>query len=137
MRIGQKVKRRDGKIVEITDFSKSIFSANDGHLRWSNGQLYNWGTSDEDIIDFNPSEPQKEMQYCGECGKYMPDGRCVYPHEDNKDRTTLTRREQFAMAAMQGLLITDGTLRVVKNELAEQSIKIADALIAALDEEKK
>ena len=49
--------------------------------------------------------------------------------------TALTKREQFAMAAMQGLLSKSGITRTDLAPITEASCEIADALIAELDKE--
>jgi len=48
----------------------------------------------------------------------------------------LTKREAFAMAAMQGLLTTDPNNHVDADQIASWSIECANALLKALEEEK-
>lgn len=48
----------------------------------------------------------------------------------------LTKREMFAMAAMQGLCANSG-LDVPSNEIANIAVDVADKLIAALNADKK
>jgi hypothetical protein len=45
----------------------------------------------------------------------------------------LTKREAFAMAAMQGLLGYDAGIAITIKQYAESSVAYADALIAALN----
>jgi len=59
----------------------------------------------------------------------------VYPHsspEAMEQRPSLTIRQAFAMAAMQGLLATDAFFA---QEAAEAAVQCADALIAELNKE--
>lgn len=49
-------------------------------------------------------------------------------------KNTLTKREQFAMAAMQGLIIVDSEDLMTCNKTAEIAILHADALIKELEE---
>ena len=44
----------------------------------------------------------------------------------------LTKRERFAMAAMQGLMSMCKTTKVTSRELTEDAVKMADLLITAL-----
>lgn len=153
MKIGQKVKRRDGIMCEVCFVHDGGFHAKDPTgVMWAyykDGHFV--GAEDcadyyRDIIDFNPSEYTIE-----ELAKaYRP---YVKPSEENKtlndnfvnalphhnmktdERTTLTRRERFAMAAMQGLL-AEGDVDS-DEDIVKDAVIIADKLIAALDEEKK
>ena len=60
-------------------------------------------------------------------------GRAAYPGSVNKG---LTKREQFAAMAMQGLLAamtsTDAS-RIIARNIASNSIEIADALLEGLE----
>lgn len=197
MKIGQKVKRRDGAIgrvrfiVEsgpIVDFDGCIYSyTKDGFFVGFEDDRDN----SRHIIDFNPSEPVLEnvaptidwheslkkhdariwcernclIDLDSPRGKHHkegcaflkpsdgtfdwtdpklklhhPDGRVEPNPYARQDRTTLTRREQFAMAAMQGLLARLESVSgssIVGPHIPKLAIDHADALIAALDEEKK
>jgi hypothetical protein len=48
----------------------------------------------------------------------------------------LTKREMFAMAAMQGLLSADADRVVTEIEIADWSVRQADALLAVLERTK-
>ena len=64
---------------------------------------------------------------------YNEDGVLVYKARKPRD----SRREQFAMAAMQGLMSSqaayDATFQGCSAAIAEKSVELADVLIAALD----
>lgn len=48
----------------------------------------------------------------------------------------LTKREMFAMHAMQGLLASDTTHQLHQNDCANMAVAYADALLEELDKEK-
>ena len=48
----------------------------------------------------------------------------------------LTKREEFAKAAMQGLLADANNVEIEMGQLARDAIRAADALIAELNKEK-
>jgi len=54
----------------------------------------------------------------------------------NESVKYLTKREQFAAMAIQGIL-ADGTSDSHYSDLAKRAVKMADYLIEALNEEKK
>ena len=63
----------------------------------------------------------------------------AYPlwSEEGKVLSGLTRREAFAMAAMQGYIANSLAWDKEMEDIARWSVKQADALIAALDKKKE
>jgi len=65
----------------------------------------------------------------------MPINPITYPDCSPRDGCSgLTKREAFAMAAMQGFLSSD--VRGTETEFAENSVSMADALLKALEAKK-
>lgn len=60
-----------------------------------------------------------------------------WPNEGWTDFHDKTRRERIATAAMQGLIATDGYGVAASTVLAQDAVKLADALIAELDKPKE
>jgi len=52
-------------------------------------------------------------------------------------QTRADRRERIAIAAMQGMLAADDGTPFLYEELAQDAVKLADALMAELDKGKK
>ena len=51
----------------------------------------------------------------------------------SKHSNGMTKREVFAMAAMQGLLSSDNGCTIMHGEIIDRSLKIADGILKELD----
>ena len=75
---------------------------------------------------------------CGDCILGTPGKGYVFPPQSNfhlMETHTLSRRDQFAMAALTGMIVNKFQ-NEFESDLVKTSIRYADLLIAELDKEK-